>query len=275
LRTTILRAAIFGTQPHETTNPRRAHPGIKEEIMELEKRRDSSPLPRIIGVTHNQKTFDSVRQLIDSLPAGSKVALESHVPDSYSPAFKKAFPKVSAYFGTPLPVPAYFRDLARHAEARGHTVVWLDRPILTVPEFLTEVRKLEKELPTLASGRQRFEAIQKMKMNLKSRDWRTFLSARRRSVQFTRTIFRNEWKPTDIAIMGHAHAVHLSQMLGLPIEQHFFEDRHYGPSQKLSLRHWLHLNGAVALADIITGTFMATRRIRKYVRSRTERKKNG
>lgn len=167
-------------------------------------------IPRIIGVHHIEENIDATKAVIEALPPHSKVGLE----------FSFEAPGVTEWVGFSSTSSAgFFPVMAQYAESRGHEVVWLERPA----SFITPLeRRLLRDAKLIRSMiqddtsltpsevvflREQLGVIQNVEMR------RVSLQAKWRSDVMLKYIEREEWRDTDIVIVGAAHAVDLEQGL--------------------------------------------------------------
>lgn len=204
--------------------------------------------PRVIGVNHRRhETLAEVEQHIAALPPGSTVALER---DEFDPTNQRfvdienrvvhisrwiysgpknadALAKFEKHEQARREACSYFRKVAAIAQQHGHSIYWLERPLSRqMPnqvEFQRQLAALEKKFSTTAD----------LKPSEALRDLRAFLEGyiqHRNRFEMIQGLFRSrimnrflerkkDWKPTDPAFMGAAHAIHLHDEFGRPIHE--------------------------------------------------------
>ena len=177
-------------------------------------------LPRLIGVRHEEPALANTLELIDSLPAGSKIGLEhggSH------PYFRKKYPFMAKLLERGKP--DFFRAVEEYARKRGHQVVWLESPKQydkgIYRRFFEQTNRVAQYEYQWSRPRAFFEKLKKFWFGIRAGFDRTMHFER--STNMATRIQTHEWQKTDLAITGYLHAEHVSGILGIPVEQRIIQ----------------------------------------------------
>ncbi|MBI2446151.1 hypothetical protein HYV43_07220 [Candidatus Micrarchaeota archaeon] len=182
-------------------------------------------LPQLFGVRHSMEHLEAAKRIIDRLPKGSLVGLEMDLPPVHAPLFRKKYP---AYHEANKNGTGFFTLLARHAENKGHTVVWMDRPAFSMAGQAEHMDRLEALCrPIIAQGRQPSDREREQYQRL-ILDFRTaqFVHNPFRSRIMTSQIrARNRknvprrWRTSDVVIVGSIHAVQIAENLSTKVRE--------------------------------------------------------
>lgn len=177
-------------------------------------------LPRIIGVVHDPEMLERTKRLINRLPKGSRVGLEM---DYGHPDIKMQMQK---YLRRTMDNNLnFFSALAKHATERGHKVVWLERPNSLVLPNERKIFDQYDQFCRIKLNRKQDEStlkeLQEIENSFKQHDANQYDKAHWRSKIMARIIQRKaDWKPTDVAIVGAAHAADISEIINHTVNKY-------------------------------------------------------
>jgi|GEM_PF-6518239 len=183
-------------------------------------------LPQIFGIRHSMSHLEAAKKIIDRLPKGSLVGLEMDLPPVHHPLFQKKYP---AFYQAHKDAAGFFTHLARHAEQKGHQIVWLDRPAFSMAGQRQRMEQLEALCkPIIFEGRHprenetrryneimlEFRLAQAANNPLRSRIMSSEIAKRNKSAT------KRRWRTTDVIITGAIHAVQIAENLSTKVKDH-------------------------------------------------------